>query len=157
MRRLIVCAAMVLLPARGDAQVVPDSVAVLAVVDSAMSRISRNDFAGLAALMIDEGMTYRVGTAGDPTRYGADTRDATAKVVPQQRLTERGFAAQVKVAGRLATVWLPYDFHVDGAWSHCGVDVFTMLKVGDQWRIAVLAWTVEQPPACQPHPAGPPT
>jgi hypothetical protein len=62
----------------------------------------------------------------------------------------------VKIAGRLATVWLPYDFHIDGKWSHCGVDAFTMLKVGEQWRIAVLAWTVEQPPACRPHPDGPP-
>jgi hypothetical protein len=133
-----------------------DRNAVLAVVDSAMKRISRNDFAALADLMLDEGMTYRVATAGDPTRYGADSREATARVVPHQNLTERGFDPVVTISGRMASVWLPYDFHIDGKWSHCGVDLFTMLKVGERWRIAVLAWTVEQPPACRPHPAGPP-
>jgi hypothetical protein len=133
-----------------------DRAAILAVVDSAMARISRNDFAATAELMLPDAMTYRVATTGDPTRYGADTRDEFAKVVPQQQLIERGFDPEVKISGRIATVWLPYDFHVDKKWSHCGVDTFTMLKVGDTWRIAVLAWTVEQPPACKPHPAGAP-
>ena len=133
-----------------------DRTAVLAVVDSALVRVSRNDFAGLAALMIPEGMTYRVATAGDPMRYGAVDREATSKETSRQQLTERGFSPEVRISGRIATVWLPYDFHVDRKWSHCGVDTFTLLKVGNQWRIAVLAWTVEQPPACKPHPDGTP-
>lgn len=156
MRKMSLILAIALLPPTASAQVASDTAAVLAVVDSAMVRISRNDFAALADLMIAEGMTYRVGSAGDPARYRADSREATAKAVPQQRLTERGFSPEVRIAGRLATVWLPYDFYIDGKWSHCGVDTFTMLKVGEQWQIAVLAWTVEQPPACKPHPAGPP-
>ena len=133
-----------------------DKSAILAVVDSAMVRVSRNDFAALAELMIPEGVSYRVGSAGDPMRYGSDTKESLGKVVPQQQLTERGFAPEVKISGRMATVWLPYDFYVDKKWSHCGVDTFTMLKVGNEWRIAVLAWTVEQPPACKPHPDGSP-
>ena len=40
--------------------------------------------------------------------------------------------------------------------GHCGVDVFTLLKSEGGWRIATLVWSVEQPPACQRHPAGPP-
>ena len=157
MRKLMPCLAVFAATAQLPAQSADaDRTAILAVVDSAMARISRNDFAGTAELMLADAMTYRVATAGDPLRYGADTREAFAKVVPQQRLTERGFDAEVRISGRMATVWLPYDFHVDGKWSHCGVDIFTMLKVGDTWRIAVLAWTVEQPPACKPHSAGTP-
>jgi hypothetical protein len=156
-RKLALYVTAVIAPASLAAQTLDaDRKAVLAVVDSAMARISRNDFAALADLMLDEGMSYRVATAGDPTRYGAASREATAKVVPEQRLTERGFDPAVTISGRMASVWLPYDFHIDGKWSHCGVDLFTMLKVGERWRIAVLAWTVEQPPACRPHAAGPP-
>ena len=134
-----------------------DRAAILAVVDSAMARISRNDFAGTAQLMLPDAVTYQVATAGDPTRYGATTREEFAKAVPQQQYTERGFSPEVRISGRIATVWLPYDFFIDKKWSHCGVDTFTMIKVGAEWRIAVLAWTVEQPPACRPHPDGPPT
>jgi hypothetical protein len=60
------------------------------------------------------------------------------------------------VSGPVAMVWLPYDFYSDGKWSHCGVDLFTFLKADGRWRIATLVWSVEQPPACAPHPDGPP-
>ena len=53
-------------------------------------------------------------------------------------------------------VWLPYDLYVDGEWSHCGVDTFTLVHTEAGWRIASMAWSVGQPPACQPHPDGPP-
>ena len=60
------------------------------------------------------------------------------------------------VSGAVAVVWLPYDFYVEGAWSHCGVDVFTLVRVETGWRIASLAYSVQQPPECRPHPDGPP-
>ncbi|MDZ4862334.1 MAG: hypothetical protein SGJ01_02725 [Gemmatimonadota bacterium] len=41
-------------------------------------------------------------------------------------------------------------------WSHCGVDVFTLMKSEGRWRVAALVYTVEQPPVCRKHPAGPP-
>jgi hypothetical protein len=53
-------------------------------------------------------------------------------------------------------VWMPYDLYMDGTWSHCGADVFTLVKSGTAWRIATLAWSAEQPPVCEKHPAGPP-
>jgi hypothetical protein len=53
-------------------------------------------------------------------------------------------------------VWLPYDLYLDGKWSHCGVDVFTLVRQEGAWRIATMAWSAEQPPVCEPHPDGPP-
>lgn len=69
---------------------------------------------------------------------------------------ERGWDGDVAVSGVVATVTLPYDFYRDGTWSHCGVDVFTMVDTDSGWRIASLAYTVEQPPVCLGHPDGPP-
>jgi hypothetical protein len=37
------------------------------------------------------------------------------------------------------------------------VDVVTLLETQGRWRVASLLFTIEQPPACQKHPAGPPT
>jgi hypothetical protein len=56
----------------------------------------------------------------------------------------------------MASVWLPYDLWIDGKWSHCGIDHFTLVQVGTAWRIANLTYSVEQPPACKLHPAGTP-
>ena len=50
-------------------------------------------------------------------------------------------------------VWTPYEFWTDGKTSHCGIDVFEMMK--DQGaKIANMMWTVE-PDACAA--LGPPT
>ena len=61
-----------------------------------------------------------------------------------------------RVNGPVATVWYPYDLYVDGQWSHCGVDVFTLIRTDGQWRIATMSWSAVQPPACEKHPDGPP-
>jgi hypothetical protein len=51
---------------------------------------------------------------------------------------------------------LPYDLWAEGKWSHCGVDQFTLVRVGTTWRIVNLTYSVEQPPVCRMHPDGPP-
>ena len=62
----------------------------------------------------------------------------------------------VMVSGTIAIVWYPYDIYVDGQWSHCGIDIFNMIRTNDGWRIAVLQYNAQQPPECEPHPDGPP-
>ena len=44
-------------------------------------------------------------------------------------------------------VWTPYEFWADGKSSHCGIDVFDMMKDKGVWKIANAMWTVE-PEAC---------
>jgi len=71
-------------------------------------------------------------------------------------LVERGFDPTVLVSGPIAMVWYPYDFYTDGEWSHCGIDIFNLVRTNEGWRIATMLWNTEQPPACEPHPDGPP-
>ena len=70
--------------------------------------------------------------------------------------TRRGFGATARVQDRVAQVWMPYDLYIANVWSHCGVDTFTLMKSEGRWRVAALIYTIEQPPACNRHPAGPP-
>lgn len=130
---------------------------VLAVADEALARISQDDSAGLAALMIPEAMIY-VGVKGEDGSYSVRTRtyEDTRDRPIESDLEERGWDPTVHVSGTIAIVWYPYDIYVDGAWSHCGVDIFNMIRTNDGWRIAVLQYNVQQPPECSPHPEGPP-
>jgi hypothetical protein len=57
---------------------------------------------------------------------------------------ERMFDPVVHVNGPIAVVWTPYDFHVNGNFSHCGIDVFNLVRVGDTWRISSVAYTVQR-------------
>jgi len=132
----------------------PAQTAVMAVVDSAMAAINVGDMAALSNLMTDSGQVYaaqdRRGVPGFSMRTAAAQR-ATGRRGP---IVERGFSPEVRVAGTFASVWLPYDLWIDGKWSHCGVDHFTLVQVGGTWRIANLTYSIEQPPACRLHPDG---
>jgi len=41
----------------------------------------------------------------------------------------------VKVDGCLASVWAPYKFYLGDKFSHCGVDVFQLMKTADGWKV----------------------
>ncbi len=60
---------------------------------------------------------------------------------------ERYWDPTVLVRGSIAVVWTPYQFWADGKTSHCGIDVFDLLKEQGVWKIANVMWTVE-PDAC---------
>lgn len=134
----------------------PEQSAVLAVVDTAMAAINSGDMIALSNVMTDSAQVYAA-----RMREGAPTftmRSAVSQRAMGRRnpIIERGFAAEVRIAGTMASVWLPYDLWIDGKWSHCGIDQFTLVRVGAAWRIVNLTYSVEQPPACRLHPDGPP-
>jgi hypothetical protein len=133
-----------------------DRAAVLAIADSALAAISRTDFIALTDLMIDSAVTFAAGERNGEPWVASRTRAQQRALHAEGSFTERGFDPEVTVAGPIAVVWLPYDFYVDGRWSRCGVDAFTLLRTEAGWRIATVAWSVAQPPACQQHPDGPP-
>ena len=73
----------------------------------------------------------------------------------QGKSLERMWNPEVKIHGAIATVTTPYDFHRDGKFSHCGIDVFNLVKTADGWKIAGGMWTIQRT-GCQPSPLGPP-
>lgn len=51
---------------------------------------------------------------------------------------ERIVITDVKVDGPLASVWAPYKFYVGSTFSHCGVNVFQLMKAADGWKIIYI-------------------
>jgi len=70
-------------------------------------------------------------------------------------LLERVWNPTILIRRDIATFWAPYDFHVNGAFSHCGIDSFQLIKRQDQWFLTNLSWTVERE-NCEVSPLGPP-
>ena len=44
----------------------------------------------------------------------------------------------VKVDGPLAIAWTPYNFYYKGAFSHCGVNSFQLVRFKGEWKIQYL-------------------
>jgi hypothetical protein len=120
--------------------------AILAVVDQFMVAVSTNDTAALSALRLEGGFNIveRPGEAGSTLITRRTFAPSTAK---PGNYRERYWDPVVHVRGSIAVVWTPYEFWIDGKTSHCGIDVFDMMKEQGVWRIANMMWTVE-PSAC---------
>ena len=41
----------------------------------------------------------------------------------------------------IATVWARYELSTDGAFNHCGVDHFDLIRQNGTWRIYHRTWT----------------
>ena len=54
---------------------------------------------------------------------------------------ERYWDAQVTTNGHIASVWAPYDFYLNGSFSHCGIDLFYLVKEQSTWKIAHFGYT----------------
>ncbi len=153
---VLVALALTLVPRVGEAQQSDARKSVIAIADSALAAITRGDVVALTDLMVPEALMFPTATRDGVTSYRVRTR-AAQRSGSLSGVVERGFSPQAFVNGGVAMVWMPYDLYVNGAWSHCGADVFTLVKSNGTWRIASLAWSAEQPPVCDKHPSGPPT
>jgi hypothetical protein len=54
---------------------------------------------------------------------------------------ERITYGDIKIDGDLASVWAPYKFYLGDKFSHCGVDVFSLMKAAGGWKIIYIVDT----------------
>lgn len=130
----------------------------VAVVQRLFDALETGDEALLREVMDPSVVMHFTETRDGSTTFGSATVDALATRITtaEAPLVERMWDPTVLVNGELATVWTPYDFYVGTEFSHCGIDVATVLNDGGTRRIVALSWTRLQPPACELHPDGPP-
>jgi hypothetical protein len=51
---------------------------------------------------------------------------------------------KVLIHNGIAVLWADYKFYVNGKFSHCGVDAFSLIKTDNNWKIAGIIYTVEK-------------
>jgi hypothetical protein len=138
---LALCAALPL--ARLGAQTA-DRAAVLATVQKVFDAMRTRDTALLAQAFDSTARLVGVRTPRGgspmlslttPSQFGAAIARAPAGDVWNERI----FDPEVRIDGPVAQVWAYYTFHRNQAFSHCGVDAFQLMKVGDAWKITQLA------------------
>jgi hypothetical protein len=52
-----------------------------------------------------------------------------------QKIDEQLLSYDIKIDGAMAIAWTPYKFYFNEKFSHCGVNVFTLVKRETCWKI----------------------
>jgi hypothetical protein len=147
MRHIVLALAIVCIAAVGRAQPAAsvEREAVLAAVQKFFDTMAAGDIAGGRAITLPEGRFYslREGKPGEAPAVNSFTNQESYDRMAsgKRKLHERMWNPTVLVHGSIAVVWTPYDFWIDGKFSHCGVDAFMLAKLADGWKIVSLADT----------------
>lgn len=59
-------------------------------------------------------------------------------------LDEKSFDEIIYVDHELASAWAPYTFHLNGKFSHKGIDAFQFVKFKEGWKIQYLIYNMYQ-------------
>lgn len=146
----VACAAPGLPP---GAQHAPDDErAILATIDRFFEAMQRRDVQAYSDCVLADGMTFTQALKDGRWEFLRRSQSslATALGAGKGEPTETYWQPTVLIRGPLAVVWTPCRFAVDDVETHRGVDVFDMVKLEGEWKIANALWTKEPGPDLQP-------
>lgn len=129
---------------------------MLSVMEHFFTCLSTRDSVGMAAILEPEGLftIVEVGPKAKPPRMVTHMNYLAVLKKGAGTFQERYWEPIVRMDSSVAVISCPYDFHVDGNFSHCGLDVFTFVKGEGQWRIAGCVFSLQKE-GCVPSPLGP--
>jgi hypothetical protein len=104
-------------------------------------------------LFVPDAGLFSLGTSGKANRMPLiDFLNAVGSGKAEWK--ERIWTPTVLTHGPIAVVWAPYDFHLNGNFTHCGYDSISLLKTAAGWKITYISDTRETE-GCV-NPIGPP-
>jgi hypothetical protein len=118
----------------------PDDQAVLAPIQAMFAGMSARDAAAIRKPTMPGGVMVLM-REGKPTQMTFEDFATRVGKPGTTKIEERIHDPLVKIDNDLAVVWAPFDFLVDGKVSHCGTDLFNLVRQNGAWLIASVADT----------------
>ena len=120
---------------------------VLQIVQATMTGLAAHDSVALAQTVLPDAVIQRwqLDSSGIWQSVSLTGSQFASRLgQPGPAFLERTWRETAWVDGDVASVTAPYDFWVDGACSHCGVDVLTLVRDSEgTWRVATISYTVD--------------
>lgn len=126
-----------------------DKKIITGIVNDFFKALEKKDTVLYASLVMRNAQIWVSRKTNDTLRTPMRSFADDIKQLPgfKETLYEKPISFQVNLHRNIATVWAPYTFHLGDKLSHCGIDVFTLLKTVQGWKIVSTVYSVE-PDAC---------
>ncbi len=140
------------IPADSD----PDRLEVTRLAYEFMEALSSRDVQRLDQMMAPHARLFSIREGEEGADYRVRTREEFLEGLAQEgpEFVERIWEPVVELKGRIGMVWAPYDFHVSGELTHCGIDVLAFLKMGEGWKVTSITYNLVTDD-CPVSPLGP--
>ena len=120
-----------------------ESLKVKAAVDTFFEGFHKGDTLLMQSVMRDNLLLQTTFTDQDGknilvTENSSKLIDAIASRPADQKWDERLLAYNIQIDAAMANVWTPYEFWLNGVFSHCGVNNFQLFNDNGEWKIIYL-------------------
>ena len=120
---------------------------VIGVIEKMFAALARGDTAAMRATFHPAGRVVQTGTREGQPFNRVNALDDFLRSIggAGRKLEEKILDPTVQIEDHLAVAWTRYEFYVDGAMSHCGVDSFQLVNTSDGWKILHIVDTQRRP------------
>ena len=124
----------------------PEEKEILLKVQQFFDALEKQDTVLFKSILLTNGQVWAISEKEKAAKYSMRQFGDFMKTLinPARIIQERMLSSEIKIHNRIAMAWVPYTLDISGKFSHCGVDLFTMLKTNEGWKIATAAYTIEQ-------------
>ena len=129
----------------GHAQTEPRE-EVRGVIDRFFEGFHQRDTALMQSVLHQRVHMQRIGRdpSGVPvlqTQSVPDFLTSIARLPDTLEVRERLLEYRIQTDGDMAHVWTPYEFYLQGAFHHCGVNSFQLVREAGGWKIIYIVDT----------------
>lgn len=122
---------------------------VRAILDQVFDAMRAGDDETLKTLLLPDTPLDRISPNKPVERGDASGWIGWVGTLKPGQADEQIFDVEIHVEGPLAVAWAPFTIAIDGELRSCGVNQFTLVKHGDDWKVAYLIDT-HTPEKCMP-------
>ncbi len=124
--------------------------AVLVPVKALFDGMAKHDAEAVKKPLLEGGSMVLM-RDGKPVRMTFEEFATQVGKPSTARIEERIHSPLVRIDHDLAVVWAPFEFLVDGKVNHCGTDLFNLVRIDGEWKIASVADTGRKDCAVKAH------
>ncbi len=122
-----------------------DVMAIRHQIDRFFLSLANQDTLMMQEVAEPDGQIWTLNNIRQPSRRRMRySREDYKSFDPDEQLQETPLDYVIKAKNGIAMAWVPYEFRVNGEFSHCGVDVFTLIKTEGTWKITTMAYTIDE-------------
>jgi len=119
---------------------------VRATIDYFFEGFHKRDTAQMRSVLGDSLHMQRIGrdASGSPVLVHESAEaflTSMANLPDTLKIEERLLEYRIQTDGDMAHAWTPYEFYLQGAFHHCGVNSFQLFHDGTRWKIIYLVDT----------------
>ena len=127
---------------------VADKKSVQKIVDNFFEALEKQDTVLYKNTLYTNGQIWVIRHRNDSIIQSMRTfSDDIKSFSPQTVIHEKPLAYDINVHNEVAIVWAPYTLSINDKFSHCGIDIFTLIKINGEWKIVNATYSVE-PDGC---------